>query len=174
MRHQGLYSSSVGSVFMPTSSLNNDSLKMLCPLLPTHPHQSVRAAYPKYYSNPLTLACVSCVITGLADKTGARFLCMCDCVFTGSPVFMLACISLHAFFFWAATEHLCRHECTCGFACVCMSVSICICVCFCQPQLCYIYQLVFPEWSESVRKRRCQILYKCSSHTHLMTAHFHN
>lgn len=114
MKHKGFYSSSRGFVFMPTSSLNNDSLKMLCPLLPTHPRQSFRAAYPKYYSNPLELpcSCVRCIIGGRGDNNGSIF-CACVAASSESSVFTLVCLSCCIFCHYRMYVHawMCEKMC---------------------------------------------------------------
>ena len=119
MEHKGLHSSSLGFVFVPTSSLNKESLKKLCPLLPTHTHthtnahthQSVRAAFPKYYSNPLTSACVSCVTGGWGDKRVFVF-CARAAASSHKPLHLRMCAYLSR-----------MHERVC--------VCVCVCVCLC-------------------------------------------
>lgn len=125
MKHKGLYSSSWGFAFMPTSSLNNDCLKMLCPLLPTHPCQSVRAAYPKYYSNPLVLpcACVKCFIRGRSDNSGSIF-CVCSCVFRIICIYSCVLIVQHNL----SLQNICAHECVSTLfesICTCVSLRFC-------------------------------------------------
>lgn len=177
MKHKRLHSSLRGFVVLPTSSLYNRSSKMLCPLLPTHPHQSVRAAYSKYYSNPLMLDNVWAVL--LRDERGVHFLYMCSCVFTESLVFMHACLSVHAFLRY---YRIFVHAWACG--CMCANVLWCIwlLLSFLQPPALAlsppnIHRSVWILWAEWVYiiEVRCQILYKCSSHSFLMIVHhFHS
>lgn len=108
------------------ASLNNESLKMLFPLLPTHmhTHQSVRAAFPKYYSNPLMLTHMSRVIGGWDDKRTYIF-CARVAASPQNPLHLLMCALSRCRIYWT---------------CICISTCVCvphICVwtfpspCFC-------------------------------------------
>lgn len=183
MKHEGLYSSSRGFVFMPTSSLNNESLKMLRPLLPTHPHQSVRAAYPKHYSIPLMLACVSGVIGGRGDKREFIF-CARVAASSQNPLNLRMCAYL-CMCSWAATEYV-----VCARTSVCEPMRVHICVwtfisaCLCAPVISSLLLLLLcpahlsvciPGAERVCVEARCQILFKCSSHSYLMIVHhFHS
>lgn len=178
MKHKGLYSSSRGFVFMPTSSLNNESLKMLCPLLPTHPHQSVRAAYPKHYSIPLMLACVSCVIGGWGDKREFIF-CARVAASSQNPLHSRMCAYL-CMCFWAATECTSVCEQMCAHICVWTFISACLCAPVISSLLLLLLcpahlSACIPRAEWVCVEARCQILYKCSSHSYLMIVHhFHS
>ncbi len=87
----------------------------------THRNQSVRAAFPKYYSNPLMLACMSCGIGGGGDK---RVYVFCERVTTSLQNLLHPRVHLCVFYF--ITAAVCACNVCVSYVCVWHFFSICV------------------------------------------------